>query len=322
MGNYLYKLRDFNSKKTLKKLMANVKSEFGMPKTQIKKINGNKFNIYFKLEFQNNFGSFKNRVAERLINTAIRNKYTKVFSNTSGNLGLAISRLSKKKKLFSNITINNDKYPKIKLLKVNTSILEYRQTTPSLISRILSYVCSIIGKWDIWWFFFNMQFYKNKTKQGYFIAQPSIYLNPESLLGYSEISWEIFRQLKDSVPDYVITPIVNSDNAIGQWLGYYSLFKERRISKMPCFILVERKKVVKHFNYPDAWLIIKKISKVLTFEVSEKEEMLASFILRKKYGLNIENISAGVWKAVNDLKKTKVIQDYSTTVLIISGSNV
>jgi threonine synthase len=302
--------------------MKKAKSKFNFPKTKLKIISEGKYKVYFKLEYQVGYGSFKTRAARILISKALKEKYSKVFAYTSGNLGLGISELAKENDLFSNITINNRDYPKMHLLKKYASQLDYKFSNTSVISRVLGFACAILGIWDVWWFFSNKSTFEDKANNNFFLAQPSIYINPESLFGYSETSWETYKQLGGKGPDYVITPIINSDNAIGQWLGYYSLYKEGKLSKIPHFILVEQKKIVKHFNYPDAWSTIKKISAVSTYEVDNNDEKIAKKYLKTKYNIVVEDVSAGVWKASNDLIRNNFIKGGSTTVLILSGANV
>lgn len=320
--NKRYVFRYTRSAKTLSDLMKKVHVVNKNPVTDLRLMNKDKINTYLKLEYQNSSNSFKNRPAEICVSDAFKNGYSKIFADTSGNLGLAISLLAKKKKIFTEIILNNRNYVKKDDLKKNSSVLTYRDNQPTLLSRILSVICSLFGVWDLWWFLNNKKLFEQKSKEGYYLAQPSIFVNPKSLIGYSNISWEIYKQLNKKAPDYLITPVVNSDNAIGQWLGYYALYKEKKIYKIPSFILVEAKKRIKHFNYPDAWKIIRKISEVRVIEVDEKDEKLYKRYLRKNYNIVVENISAGVFAVYNNLLKKNYFNKLSNVVLVLSGSNV
>lgn len=310
------------STKVISSLMKDIRVVKKEPKTELRKIHDMYANTYFKLEYQNSSNSFKHRPAEVCIEDARQKGFSKIFVDTSGNLGLAISQLTRKTDLILDISVNNEKYPFIETLTKNALILEQRNNTPSLISRALSVLCSVLNMWDYWWFLNNGSMFKQKSEEGYYLAQPSIYVNPISLIGYSHISWETYMQMGNNAPDCVVTPIINSDNAIGQWLGYYALYKEKKISKIPTFVLVERSKKIKHFNYPDAWRIIKKISPVQLIGVDEEGELKSKKYFRDKYGINVEGVSSATLNAYLYLRKSKQFGKKSSIVLILSGSNV
>jgi len=314
--------RYLDSERKLEVLMSIIKPLFKTPRTRLVKFDNFTDKVFFKLEGENICGSFKDRVAEKLIIEARHRGFNKIFTYTSGNLGLSVSKLAKENNIFSHVVINNKDYTKIDLLSKQSSVLEYRSSEPSFRSRVLSFVCALLGVWDFYWFRENFYFFEEKRREGFFVAFPSIYVNSDSLMAYSEISWEIFKQLKGKRPDYIITPVINSDNAIGQWLGYYALYKYGLITSLPTFVLVSRKKRIDHFNYPDAWRLIRNMSQVLEFGVSASEERKASLDLRRLYNINAENVSAGVWVAYEVLKKRGIFGRDSLVVLLISGSNV
>lgn len=318
----IYKFGYTSSSKELLRLMKLVKIVKIRPETALLSIYDGEAKILLKPEFQNFTNSFKYRPAKICIDDASKRGFSKVFVDTSGNLGLAISLLAKEKKIFAEILLNNSKYPEKDQLKKNASILSYRDNQPKLLSRVFSVICSFLGIWDFWWFLNNRKLFIQKSKEGYYLAQPSIYINPKSLIGYSYISWETYEQLGKHAPDYVFTSVINSDNAIGQWLGYYALFKEKKISRIPCFVLVEKEKRIKHFNYPGAWKIVKNISEVKVISIKEREENSAKKYLAKMFKVTVEGVSAGVWSAYKKLSDKRVLAKNCSSVLVLGGSNV
>ncbi|BCX14781.1 MAG: hypothetical protein KatS3mg088_464 [Patescibacteria group bacterium] len=312
---------NFGSKKALEDLMDKVEVRFRKPLTKLQKISYFNNKLYFKLENENSTGSFKDRVAGLILLKMNKLGYKKFFVNTSGNMGLALTALSNKKKVFSYVLLDDPYYSNIGLLSNKSSFLEIRPNRISFISRILSFFCAEIGVWDFWWFIYKKRFFQSFNDRGFFIAQPSIYINPDCILGYADISFEIFKQLGDMVPDYLITPVINSDNAIGQWLGYYALFKYKFVNKIPHFILVEREKVYRHFNYPDAWQKIKRFSKISLIGVREDEEFCARKYVSDNFGKNINGVSAGCWAAYSKLCDRGFFRTDDVVVLVLSGSD-
>lgn len=166
-------------------------------------------NIYFKLEGENNSGTFKNRASDILVKDAINKKYKGITIGTCGNFGFAIIKSSPSDfpceifipKDYKNTNLLN-KVSKLNNIKVHFVEGTYENAVE----------CSI----------------KFSQKTGFYNANPQNESARLSIIAYSDISKEIVSQLK-KIPDTIWISVGNGTGLSGLHYGFKKCINQPRI---------------------------------------------------------------------------------------------
>ncbi len=174
-----------------------------------------KENLFLKYEGINPTGTQKDRISKKHVENAISRGYDKISVATCGNYGASIAYYADKYGIKSIVGIPSDysnvRYDEIK--KYNADIIE----KPLKYEEMVEYIRSL------------------SIKNNWYDASPGSENKELDIEGYSEISYEIYKQL-NYVPDYVSVPVGNGTTLYGIYKGFYNLYKSNKINKIPKFI--------------------------------------------------------------------------------------
>ena len=184
---------------------------------------GPKYNIelYIKDEGRNPTGSFKDRASTVLVSTEKELGHSSSTTASSGNASGSLS-------LYSTIS------------GMNLHTFMYHPTEGKFLHTLsfghkIFLIDSPIGS-DV-----HRMAEEASKKYGWAWLTTMSSANPFNIEGYKTISYEIVRDI--GLPDVVVTPIGSGTLALGIWKGFKELYKMGIISKLPCLIGVQSKKI-------------------------------------------------------------------------------
>lgn len=175
----------------------------------------NRENIFLKWEGVNPTGTQKDRISKKHVLNAISNGYDKISVATCGNYGASIAYYAEKYGIKAIIGIPSDysniRYNEIK--RYNADIIE----KPLKYEEMVEYMRDL------------------SDKNNWYDASPGSKNNEIDINGYSQIAYEIYSQLS-YIPDYVSVPVGNGTTLYGIYKGFYNLYKNNKVNKIPEFI--------------------------------------------------------------------------------------
>ena len=178
-----------------------------------------KKDVYYKCEYQNPTGSFKDRGSAALI-TLLQNKGIKeIYEDSSGNAGASIAAYAARAGMKAHIYI-----------PAKASCVKREQ-----IKRYGAEIVSIEGKRSEVSEKLIQDYSQNKSGEK---AYASHAYSPFNLLGYSTIAYELIKQL-GKVPETVIAPVGQGGGLLGVYHGFKSLYDRKLISFLPVLIGVQ-----------------------------------------------------------------------------------
>lgn len=178
-----------------------------------KEIEKNK--IYFKLEYLNPTGSFKDRGACIAVNRAILLKAKRIVEDSSGNAGTAISAYSTAAGIPSKIYVpkNTPKNKKNLIKAFGAQIVEAKNREAAAKRAVLEL-----------------------EEKDYYIGHS---WNPFFIEGIKTIAYEIIEQNNWQPPDKIIVPVGNGTLLLGLFKGLKELLTLEWINKIPKLIAVQ-----------------------------------------------------------------------------------
>ncbi len=172
-------------------------------------------NVWFKLEYTNPSGSFKDRGTSLSLAYAKRLGYTTVVDDSSGNTAISISLYSRvlglKPVLFVPKTAPEGKKRALKFLGATLYESESRGAASVDVVK-----------------------YVERNPDAYYVAHTWSYFY---VMGAATISFEVFEEA--GVPDYVIAPIGSGGLLLGLAHGFRTLLEQGLTTKMPRVIGVQ-----------------------------------------------------------------------------------
>lgn len=170
--------------------------------------------LYFKCEFMNPTGSFKDRASA--LELTLAQGYSEIVVATTGNMGASLSAyaaLSDKKIIvFIPEGIHNNK---IEQMQMYGAIINY-----------------VPGNYDD----------ALLAAEKYYLDHPHSYLAGDygvRIEGTKSIGYEISEQLEWEVPDYIVVPVGNGTLLYSIWRAFEDLNKIHIVNKMPRMIGVK-----------------------------------------------------------------------------------
>ncbi len=271
--------------------------------------------LWFKLEYLNPSGSFKDRGTVLAIEYAYRMGYKRVVEDTSGNTGISVTMYSRiyglKPLIIMPRTAPHGKKLLVKTLGGKIIETETRGEASSIVHKYLD-------------------------ENTYYVAH---IWSPFYILGAATISYEVYEQ--QGIPDYVILPIGSGGLFLGVLKGFRDLYELEIIDKIPKFIVVEGvsihpiyervkgMRVEGDSSLADGIMVPNppRIDELVYYTLSYGEEIVLVDnndivkALKELYdkGYIVEPTSAVVWAAYNKLKdffKGKEV------LLILTGSGL
>jgi len=278
-----------------------------------------KHKVYFKLEYLNPTGSFKDRGASIAVNRAILLKAKRIVEDSSGNAGTAISAYSSAARIPSKIYVpKNAPKNKKNLIKAFGGYIIETKNRETAAKRAISE----LGEDD------------------YYIGHS---WNPFFIEGIKTTAYEIIEQKNWQPPDKIIIPVGNGTLLIGLFKGFKEMLTLGWINKIPKIIAVQaegytplyeaiynkknRKKkskladAIKITNPPRLNQMIKAIKETNGEVIAVTDEEIITG-LRKllKIGLLVEPTSATAFSAF--LKMKENIDTDEKICIILTGSGM
>ncbi len=197
--------------------------------------------------------------------------------------------------------------------------------------------------------------YGDLFRESFAVSQKhSIYfmnsVDPMRIEGYKVLAFEIFTQLKETVPDYVFIPVSSGGHLIGLMRGFLDIKTQGLIADLPVIVgvqargcspiasafasgktkveRIDRPNTVAHAisnpDPPGGNIVLKMIknSKGMIIDVTDLEILEAQRILAESEGLFCMPASATTLAGLLKLVKRKEFQPSDKIVLVITGSGI
>ncbi|NOZ72619.1 MAG: pyridoxal-phosphate dependent enzyme [Chloroflexi bacterium] len=179
------------------------------------RVSGYPFSLYFKNESLNPTGSFKDRGAAFLINTAPKEKI--IVDDSSGNAGAALAAYAARAGMTARIFVPATA-PEAKLRQISQYGAELIRI-PGNRDDVTAATEIAVAEEDV--------FYASHI------------WHPGYALAMQTIAWEIWEQLGRQAPNWVIVPAGNGSLLRGIRWGFRSLQKGKHIAKLPRLVAVQ-----------------------------------------------------------------------------------
>lgn len=171
--------------------------------------------MYIKFEGDNPTGTQKDRIAFAQVYDALRREYEAISLATCGNYGVAVALAAKlagiECKIFIPENYHTDRGHEMQSL--NAEIIRSPGTYEDAVQQSIAIA----------------------AEKGWYDANPGGLNAPIQIAAYSEISMEIYDQLRDA-PKYCAVPVSNGTLLAGVYRGFVSLFKRGKTSRIPRMI--------------------------------------------------------------------------------------
>lgn len=175
-----------------------------------------KKNLFFKEENKNPTGSFKDRGMPFLMNEVLYHKKNSIAICSTGNAAVSLVKYAKLYGIESIIFVPKD-------------IDESKR-------KMLAAANYIIYSNDIIKSFEDCINYCNNNEN---VFNGFLSTNQSYLLGLETMSYEIYIQLNNKVPDYIIIPCASGGNVISQYNAWSKMLRNKIISKLPKIVIVQ-----------------------------------------------------------------------------------
>ena len=297
------------------------------PMYEITKLENKKldYHLFIKDDSQNPTFSFKDRASILVSAFAKENKIDIISAASTGNAGSSLAGIcasqNQKAIIFVPATA-----PKAKL----TQIVMYGAT-----------IIPVKGTYDD---AFDLCVEYSK-KNGWYNRNTAY--NPLTIEGKKIVSFEIFSQLKQSLPDRIFVPVGDGVILSGVYKGFEDLHKCGFISKIPAIVAVQAEgsqNLIKNLNsktfkYSPSNTIADSISVDIprnfnmavqfikkymgeSIVVSDKEIIKASTLLSKNTGVFAEPAAATAFAGMLKYQKKNLLKKNSKNLVLLTGSGL
>ncbi|QGR18439.1 pyridoxal-phosphate dependent enzyme [Sulfurisphaera ohwakuensis] len=311
-GPFKVEVEDIPFSKNLRENFPYIKNWISLGEWHTPMIRSN--NVYFKLDFLNPTGSYKDRGSVTLISYLAERGIKQISEDSSGNAGASIaaygSAAGMRVKIFVPSTARGNKLKQIEIYGAEVIKVEGSREDVS----------------------------KAAENSSYYYA--SHVLQPQFRDGIRSLAYEIVSDLGWRSPDNVFLPTSAGTLLLGVFEGFRHMFNQGIISKIPRLIAVQTEQVmplcskIKGLKYtppekvtsiadalvstspfllPEMEKIVKEYGDCI---VVSDEEILNSWKELAKKGLLVEYSSATVYSAY------KKINPEGTSVLVLTGSGL
>jgi threonine synthase len=297
------------------------------PLYKINSINGqaNDFELYLKDDSQNPTFSFKDRASAVVSAFAKENGIDTIVAASTGNAGSSLAGMCAAQGQKAVIFVPSTA-PKAKL----TQIMMYGAT-----------LVPVAGNYDK---AFDLSIEATK-RFGWYNRNTAF--NPFTIEGKKTVSFELYSQLKEQIPDYIFVPVGDGVIISGVYKGFEDLLELGIIEKMPIIIAVQAARssnmvdnigkeefvstpsntiadsisvdIPRNFHMA-AGYITKYHGQTIT--VSDDDILRASSILSKNTGIFTEPAAAAAFAGFLDYKNRHLIPKSSTNVVLLTGSGL
>lgn len=283
------------------------------------------FELYLKDDSQNPTFSFKDRASAVVSAFAKENGIDTIVAASTGNAGSSLAGICAAQGQKAVIFVPSTA-PKAKL----TQIMMYGAT-----------LVPVAGNYDK---AFDLSIEATK-RFGWYNRNTAF--NPFTIEGKKTVSFELFSQLKEQIPDFIFVPVGDGVIISGVYKGFEDLLELGIIEKMPVIIAVQAAgscnlvenigkaeflvtpshtvadsisvDIPRNFHMPAGYLT-KYHGQTIT--VSDDDILRASSILAKNTGIFTEPAAAAAFAGFLDYKNRYLIPKASTNVVLLTGSGL
>jgi len=294
------------------------------PLYQVETWNGetNDFALYLKDDSQNPTFSFKDRASAVVSAFAKENRLDTLVAASTGNAGSSLAGICAAQRQKAVIFVPSTA-PKAKL----TQILMYGAT-----------LIPVAGNYDL---AFDLSI---ETSKRYGWYNRNTAYNPLTIEGKKTVSFELFSQLNEQIPDLIFVPVGDGVIISGVYKGFEDLLQVGIIKKMPVIVAVQASgssNLVKNmgkdeFTYTASHTIADSISVDIprnftmaaafitkyhgqTITVTDDDILNASSFLSKNTGIFAEPAAAAAFAGFLKYKNRNLISKSSTNVVLLTG---
>ncbi len=292
-----------------------------------RKLNGKKlpFNLYLKDDSQNPTFSFKDRASYLVSAYAKENGINTIVAASTGNAGSSLAGIC---------ASQNQK-----------AIIMVPETAPlAKLTQIVMYGAKIIPVKGTYDDAFDLSV-KATEKFGWYNRNTAF--NPLTIEGKKTVSFELFDQLNQSIPDKIFVPVGDGVIISGVYKGYEDLLNLGIIEKMPVIVAVQSEgsdnlsRNIDNENFeikpgntiadsisvdiPRNFYMAKQFIKKYEGEyltVSDEEILSASKELSKNTGLFAEPAAATAFAGMLNFMNNNKIEKNSHNVVLLTGSGL
>lgn len=283
------------------------------------------FDLYIKDDSQNPSYSFKDRASSLVSAYAKENQIKTIITASTGNAGSSLAAICA-----------SQNQEAIILLPKSAPIAKLTQ-----VEMYGAQLIKVDGNYDK---AFNESIKLSEEKQWF---NRNTAYNPLTIEGKKSVSFEIFEQLNEQVPDLVFVPVGDGVIISGVYKGFEDLMKIGKIKQMPIIIAVQSDKsanIIHNLNtepldFPAATTKADSISVDVprnfymtkyfiekyngeTCEVTDQEIQDAAYKMSSSYGLFAEPASAAAFAGFLSYKKQKRITKKHKIIILNTGSGL
>jgi threonine synthase len=166
--------------------------------------------VYWKLEYLNPTGAFKDRGTALVINDVVDRGVDQVVDDSSGNAGASLAAYAARAGIRARIFIPADASPAkqaqiavygAELVAVPGPRIEATHRAEEVAA------CGVVYASHVW--------------------------HPLTLIGMATVAWEIWEHLDGRVPDWFVTPVGQGTLLLGVWRGFQALLSAGLIDRLP-----------------------------------------------------------------------------------------
>ncbi len=283
------------------------------------------FNLYLKDDSQNPTYSFKDRASYLVSAFAKENNIDTIVAASTGNAGSSLAGICASQNQKAIIMV-----PEAAPLAKLTQIVMYGAT-----------IIPVKGTYDD---AFDLSI-KATEKYGWYNRNTAF--NPLTIEGKKTVSFELYEQLNETIPDRVFVPVGDGVIISGVYKGFEDLLKLGVIEKMPIIVAVQSEgsdNIFRNMNsdnfelkasntiadsisvdIPRNFYMAKNFLKKYNGEwitVSDKEIINASVELSKNTGLFSEPAAATAFAGLLSYMNSNKIEDNTNNIVLLTGSGL
>jgi len=183
--------------------------------------------LYLKLEYLSPSGSFKDRGVNAMVNQLVSMGANTMVEDSSGNAGASLAahsaRFGIKSKIFVPAYASPNKLAQIRIYGVEVVPIEGPRKAAEEAAQAWA------G---------NGRVYASHA------------YNPAYLAGQMTAAWELWEQLGQKAPDWVLCPIAQGGLFLGLWFGFQRLFDAGLIERLPRLVALQSAQIAPIY---EAW---------------------------------------------------------------------
>ncbi|MCI6534341.1 pyridoxal-phosphate dependent enzyme [Bariatricus sp. SGI.161] len=179
-------------------------------------------NLYVKCEFQNPTGSHKDRMNPLIVTRAKEMGYSKIVAASSGNEGISLACYAAANEISCSIVVTD-------------AIASHWKKAIETTGAELIIAKDSMSRWKL---------IREEMETENWFSATNVNVPPVGsccfgVQGYKTISYEIFEEMKDDIPEYILIPTSRGDLLWGIYEGFQDLIDAEKIKEMPRLVAVE-----------------------------------------------------------------------------------